>query len=78
MKKKEIFYTISDKIDTINDKLNNLADIVELIAEHESTDHISGSLWFIRDTMKDICTQIEEVGNIAMQEYIATQEYLKK
>lgn len=71
LKGKEMFYTISDKIDTIEDKLSNLADIVELMAVHETVDHISGPLWFIRDTMKEICAQIDEVGNIAMDEYVS-------
>lgn len=69
-KGKEMFYTISDKIDTLEDKLSNLADIVELMAAHETVSHISGPLWFIRDTMKDICTQLDEVGNLAMEEYV--------
>ena len=69
-KQNQMFYTISDKIDTLEDKLSNLADIVELMAEHETADHISGPLWFIRDTMKEICTQLDEVGNIAMDEYV--------
>jgi len=71
MKKNEMFYTISDKIDTIEDKLSNLADIIELMAVHETIDHISGPLWFIRDTMKDICAQLDEVGNLAMDEYVS-------
>lgn len=69
-KQNQMFYTISDKIDTLEDKLSNLADIVELMAVHETVEHISGPLWFIRDTMKEICAQLDEVGNIAMEEYV--------
>lgn len=69
-KQNEMFYTISDKIDTLEDKLSNLADIIELMAVHETIDHISGPLWFIRDTMKDICEKLDEVGNLAMDEYV--------
>ena len=69
-KQNQMFYTISDKIDTLEDKLSNLADIVELMAVHETVSHISGPLWFIRDTMKEICEQLDEVGNIAMEEYV--------
>ena len=68
-KQNQMFYTISDKIDTLEYKLSNLADIVEIVAEHETADHISGPLWFIRDAMKDICEQLDEVGNLAMDEY---------
>ena len=35
-KQNEMFYTISDKIDTLEDKLSNLADIIELMAVHET------------------------------------------
>lgn len=69
-KQNEMFYTISDKIDTLEDKLSNLADIIELMAVHETIDHISGPLWFIRDTMKEICEQLDAVGNLAMDEYV--------
>lgn len=71
MKKKELddfLYSTSDVLDTLEAKLSNLADIVELMAGHETTNHVSGALWFIRDNMKEIAEKIELISNNIMDE----------
>jgi len=73
MKKQELnefLFNTSEVVDALESKLSNLADIVELMAGHESADHLSGALWFVRDTMKEISEKMALVSNNIMEQSV--------
>ena len=72
------YYEISSAIDTIQYKLENAADVLEIIAEHLCDDPNSGAVWCIRDVIERLADDLAQVSSLAMQYQTEEREALRE
>ena len=71
------YYEISSAIDTIQYKLENAADVLEIIAESLHDDPSSGAVWCIRDVIERLADDLTQVSSLAMQYHTEEREALE-
>ena len=71
------YYEISSKLDTIQYKLENATDVLEILAEHLCDDPSSGSVWCMRDVIERLADDLTQVSSLAMQYHTEEQEALE-
>lgn len=52
-------WSAANNIDDLKNRVQNAADVMEVIASSETEPQISGALWFVRDSMKILCELID-------------------
>ena len=72
------YYEISCKLDTIQYKLENAADVLEIIAESLHEDPSSGAVWCIRDVIERLADDLAQVSSLAMQYQTEEREALRE
>lgn len=73
------YYNISCSLDTIQYKLENVANTLEIIAEHVSEDPNSGAIWCMRDVVSSLASELEVVSsNVLDYHYEEQQQPVKK
>jgi hypothetical protein len=45
----------ANEIDGLKNRIQNAADVLEIMAVSETTEPHSGALWFVRDSIKTLC-----------------------
>ena len=50
---------VANEIDSLNCRVTNVKNIIEMVAEHISTDVESGALWAAADSLGDICDKMD-------------------
>lgn len=68
------YYEISCTLDTIQYKLENAADVLEIIAESISEDPSSGAVWCIRDVIDGLAKELTHVSSLTMDYHLEQQE----
>jgi hypothetical protein len=48
-------WSAANNIDDLKNRVQNAADVMEVIASSETEPQVSGALWFVRDSMKILC-----------------------
>lgn len=71
------YYEISCKLDTIQYKLENAADVLEILAESLHDDPSSGAVWCIRDVIEGLGNELMHVSSLSMDYHIEEQEALE-
>ena len=71
------YYEISCTLDTIQYKLENAADVLEIIAESISEDPNSGAVWRIRDVIDGLAKELTSVSYLTMHYHTEEQEALE-
>lgn len=71
------YYQISCKLDTIQYKLENATDVLEILAEHLCDDPSSGAVWCMRDTIERLAEELTQVSSLSMDYHIEEQEALE-
>lgn len=71
------YYQISCKLDTIQYKLENAADVLEILAESLHDDPSSGAVWCIRDVIEGLANELTQVSSLSMDYHIEGQEALE-
>lgn len=71
------YYQISCAIDTIQYKLENAADVLEIIAESLHDDPSSGAVWCIRDVIERLADDLTEVSSLSMDYHAQEQQALE-
>jgi len=71
------YYEISSAVDTIQYKLENAADVLEILAEHLCDDPNSGAVWCIRDVIERLADDLMQVSCLAMQYQTEEREALE-
>lgn len=54
----EALWGSSQKIESLGYKVNNAADVLEIIAAETDGEPTSGALWFVRDALKNLADDI--------------------
>jgi len=68
------YYNISCSLDTIQYKLENVANTLEIIAEHVSEDPNSGAIWCMRDVVSSLASELEVVSSNLLDYHYDEQE----
>ena len=68
------YYNISCSLDTIQYKLENVANTLEIIAEHVSEDPNSGAIWCMRDVVSSLASELEIVSSNALDYHLEEQQ----
>ena len=71
------YYEISCAIDTIQYKLENAADVLEIIAESLHDDPNSGAVWCIRDVIERLADEALNVSGLSMDCHAEEQAILE-
>ena len=71
------YYQISCKLDTIQYKLENACDVLEILAESLHDDPSSGAVWCIRDVIDGLAKELTHVSSLSMDYHIEEQEALE-
>lgn len=71
------YYEISCKLDTIQYKLENACDVLEILAEHLHDDPSSGAVWCMRDTIERLAEELARVSSLSMDYHIEEQEAIE-
>ena len=72
------YYDISNKIDTIQSRMNCFVAMLETVASADANDLTSGSMWFIHDTVKQYSEQLDELSHVVMEFHTETLNQPKK
>lgn len=68
------YWDISNSIDVIQYKLENLANTVEILAVDTVDDPLSGALWMVRDVIEMHTKALEELSASVMQDHVASKK----
>lgn len=68
------YWDISNSIDVIQYKLENLANTVEILAVDTVDDPLSGALWMVRDVIEMHAKALEELSASVMQDHTASKK----
>lgn len=68
------YYEISCKLDTIQYKLENAADVLEIIAESISEDPSSGAVWCVRDVIDGLAKELTHVSSLTMDYHLEQED----
>ncbi len=72
------YYNISCSLDTIQYKLENVVNTLEIIAEHISEDPNSGAIWCMRDVISSLASELEVVSSNVLDYHYEEQQPVKK
>jgi hypothetical protein len=72
------YYNISCSLDTIQYKLENVANTLEIIAEHISEDPNSGAIWCMRDVVSSLASELAVVSSNVLDYHYEEQQPVKK
>jgi len=68
------YYNISCHLDTIQYKLENVANTLEIIAEHISDEPNSGAIWCMRDVVSSLASELEVVSSNVLDYHLEEQQ----
>ena len=68
------FYYLSNDLDTLENKMQCFADVLETIASGDREDMSSGTMWFIRDTVKQYAYEVCVISMRAMDHHLELQQ----
>jgi hypothetical protein len=68
------YWDISNSIDVIQYKLDNLANTVEILAVDTVDNPLSGALWMVRDVIEMHTKALEELSASVMQDHVASKK----
>ena len=71
------YYQISCKLDTIQYKLENACDVLEILAESLHDDPSSGATWCIRDVIERLAEELAEVSSLSLDYHTQEQQALE-
>ena len=63
-----MIWEIACKIDELNNKISNAADVLELVADDITSQPHSGALWLVRDMLNETNKAIELLVSDLMHE----------
>jgi hypothetical protein len=72
------YYNISCSLDTIQYKLENVVNTLEIIAEHISDEPNSGAIWCMRDVVSSLASELEVVSSNVLDYHYEEQQPVKK
>jgi hypothetical protein len=72
------YWDISNAIDIIQYKIENVVSLVEILAENTTEDPQSGALWLLRDVLESHANTLEELSATVMEDHIAATKIPEK
>ena len=71
------YYDYSCKVDEIQGKMECFVEMLVTLASADSDDQSSGTFWFIKDTVKGYCQELENLSHQLMETHKELTEYHK-
>ena len=70
------YYEISCRLDSLESKLENIGNVLEIIAEHISEDPNSGAVWCMRDSVLGVVQEISHLSTLTMDYHLELEDEL--
>jgi hypothetical protein len=63
------YYDYSCKVDELQGKIECFVELLVTLASVDSDDQASGTFWFIKDTVKGYCQELESLSDELMENH---------